>query len=447
MPGPADTTPQGISRENQYLEGSDQHNMQRRKFLGAGLSFMAFANPIFAKEAEKRIAALERYDSGGTPDDEDFWGWIRESYTTSPNIINLNNGGVAPQPKPVQDAHIRYYQYCNEAPSYYMWQILDQGREPLRAKLADLLGASPEEVAINRNATEGLNTVIFGLDLKPGDEVVLTKQDYPNMINAWKQRAKRDGVKLVWVDLPLPVMNDDEVVKLYTSAFTDKTRIVHVTHLINWTGQILPIRRIADEAHKKNIEVIGDGAHTFAHFDFNINDLGCDYFATSLHKWMSAPFGSGLLWIRKDKIRKVWALLSNNEPDGPDIRKFESLGTRSFASEMAIGAAADFHSVIGAKRKEERLRFLKDYWVKQVKDQKGIRFYQPDPRHQSCAIANIAVAGKKPEEVASDLFNKYKIHTVAINWENVHGVRVTPNVYTNRRDLDRLVMAIKSISS
>lgn len=419
--------------------------MERRKFLGTGLGFLAFANPAFARQAEKQMARMSNFGNGGDVDDEDFWAWIRESYTVSPNIINLNNGGVAPQPKVVQDAHIRFYQYCNEAPSYYMWQILDQGREPLRQKLAEICGCDGEEIAINRNATEGLNTVIFGLDLKPGDEVVLTKQDYPNMINAWKQREKRDGIKLVWLDLPLPMTNDDDIVKLYTSSFTSRTKIVHVTHLINWSGQILPIRRIADEAHKKNIEVIGDGAHTLAHFQFKVPDLGCDYFASSLHKWMSAPFGSGLLYIRKDKIRKVWALLSNNEPDGPDIRKFESLGTRSFASEMAIGAAADFHNVIGPKRKEDRLRFLKDYWVDQVKQWPGISFNQPDTRHQACAIASIVVKNKKPEEVSGELFNKHKIHTVAINWENIHGVRVTPNVYSNKSDLDKLVRAIKAI--
>ncbi|TAH01667.1 MAG: aminotransferase class V-fold PLP-dependent enzyme [Sphingobacteriales bacterium] len=418
--------------------------MERRKFLSA-LGFITFANPVFAKEAEKQLNLMEKFGGAGAPDDEDFWGWIRESYTVSPNIINLNNGGVAPQPKVVQDAHIRFYQYSNEAPSYYMWQILDQGREPLRQKLADICGASPEEVAINRNATEGLNTVIFGLDLKAGDEVVLTKQDYPNMINAWKQREKRDGIKLVWISLDLPMTNEDDIVKAYTSAFTSKTKICHVTHLINWTGQILPIRKIADEAHKRNIEVIGDGAHTLAHFEFQVPELGCDYFASSLHKWMSAPFGSGLLWIRKEKINKVWALLSNNEPDGPDIRKFESLGTRSFASEMAIGAAADFHQVIGSKRKEARLRFLKDYWVNKVKQLPGVSFNQPDAPHQSCAIASIAIKGKKPEEISGELFNKHKIHTVAINWENIHSVRVTPNVYTSLRDLDKLAGAIKTM--
>ncbi|MFN5938221.1 MAG: aminotransferase class V-fold PLP-dependent enzyme, partial [Sphingobacteriales bacterium] len=416
--------------------------MQRRKFLGTGLSFLALANPAFAKQAEYHMARIANYGNGGDVDDEDFWGWIREAYTMSPNIINFNNGGVAPQPKVVQDAHIRYYQYCNEAPTYYMWQILDQGREPLRQKLAEVAGCDAEEIAINRNSTEGLNSVIFGLNLNKGDEVVLSKMDYPNMINAWKQREKRDGIKLIWLDLQMPMLHDDDIVKAYTSAFTSKTKVVHVTHLVNWTGQILPIKKIADEAHKKGIEVIGDGAHTFAHFEFKIPDLGCDYFATSLHKWLSAPFGSGLLYIKKEKIKNVWALLSNNEPDGPDIRKFESLGTRSFASEMAIGTAVDFYQVIGAKRKEDRLRFLKDHWVNKVKDLPKIHFYQPNTKHQSCAIANVGVLGKKPEEVSGELFSKHKIHTVAINWENVHGVRVTPNVYSTTKELDKLASAL-----
>jgi selenocysteine lyase/cysteine desulfurase len=426
---------------------SRRNFLQKLTHTAGGLSFLSFANPVFAEEAKRHIPSSLPGMENNIPGDEDFWGWVRESYTVSPNIINLNNGGVAPQPKVVQDAHIRYYQYCNEAPSYYMWQILDQGREPLREKLAGICGCSPEEVAINRNATEGLNTVIFGLNLKAGDEVVLTKQDYPNMINAWKQREKRDGIKLVWLNLELPEENEDKLVSQFVAAFSSRTKVVHVTHLINWSGQILPVKKIAREAHKRGIEVIADGAHTLAHIDFNIPDLECDYFASSLHKWLSAPFGSGILYIRKEKIKNVWALLSNNEPDGPDIRKFESLGTRSFASEMAIGVAADFHEVIGANRKETRLRFLKDYWVNQVKDLPGISFNQPKSSHLSCAIASLSVEGRKPEEVAGELFNKYKIHTVAINWENIHGVRVTPNVYTSTKDLDKLVNAVRKLKA
>jgi len=379
--------------------------------------------------------------------DEDFWSWVKTEYTASPNLLNLNNGGVCPQPKTVQEAHIRFYQYANEAPSYYMWRILDQGREALRAKLADLAGTSPEELAINRNATEGLNTVIFGLNLKAGDEVVLTKQDYPNMINAWKQREKRDGIKLVWVDLKLPSESDDYLVEQYVRAFTPRTKVVHVTQLINWVGQIVPVRKIADIAHQRGIEVIADGAHTFALLDFKIPDLGCDYFATSLHKWLGAPFGSGMLYIKKDKIRNVWALLSSNEPDGPDIRKFETLGTRSFASEMAIGTAVDFQLALGTARKQARVHYLKNYWAERVHDLPGVTVHTSLKPEYACGVALFSIDGLKAAEVESQLLNQYKIHTSPIEWEAIKGVRVTPNVYTTPKDLDRLVKAVSDLSA
>ena len=389
--------------------------------------------------------------SGVTPaqlaQDEDFWSWVKADFTVSPNLLNLNNGGVSPQPKVVQDAHIRFYQYANEAPSYYMWRILDQGREALRGKLADLAGCSAEELAINRNSTEGLNTVIFGLNLKAGDEVVVTKQDYPNMLNAWKQREKRDGIKLVHLNLDLPQENDEYFVEQFVRAFTPRTKVVHITHLINWIGQLLPVRKIAEEAHKRGIEVIADGAHSFAHVDFKIPDLGCDYFATSLHKWLCAPFGSGLLYIKKDKIKNVWALLSNNEPDGPDIRKFESLGTRSFASEMAIGTAVDFHQAIGSARKFARLHYLKNYWAERVKDIPGVRLHTSLKPEYAGAVALFSIDGLKPSEVDGPLLNQHKIHTVGIEWENIKGVRVTPHIYTSPRDLDRLVKGIEDISA
>lgn len=423
---------------------SRRNFIQQLTAATGAFTFLPFTNKVFAGEAENRYTQFRSMNDADAVTDEDFWGWVKEQYTVSPNLLNLNNGGVSPQPKVVQDAHIRFYQFANEGPSYYMWRILDEGREALRSKLADLAGCNAEELAINRNATEGLNTIIFGLNLKAGDEVVVTKQDYPNMINAWKQREKRDGIKLIWLNLELP-MTEDAVVHQYVNAFTSRTKIVHVTHLINWTGQILPIRRIADEAHKRGVEVIGDGAHTFAHIDFNIPDLGCDYFATSLHKWLCAPFGSGLLWIKKEKIKNIWALLSNNEPDGTDIRKFESLGTRSFASEMAIGNAVDFHNVIGSKRKEERLRYLTDYWNRKVSDLKRVSFLQPAYKTGYCAISNFAVDGMKPGQVADILHKKHKIHTVSIDWENIHGVRVTPHVYTSTKDLDRLVIAIQDM--
>jgi selenocysteine lyase/cysteine desulfurase len=217
-----------------------------------------------------------------------------------------------------------------------MWRVLDQQRESQRIKLAELCGVLPEEIAINRNTTEGLNTVIFGLDLKEGDEVVLSTFDYPNMMNAWKQREKRDKIKLVWINIPQPLEDDNAIVKLYEQAITSKTKIVHITHLINWTGNIVPCKAIADMAHKKGCEVIVDAAHSLAHFDFKLEDTGADYLATSLHKWLGAPFGSGLLYIKKEKIKKVWALLSAVEPDGSDIKKFETTTLETFKNYLSV---------------------------------------------------------------------------------------------------------------
>ncbi|MDZ4751382.1 MAG: aminotransferase class V-fold PLP-dependent enzyme [Flavobacteriales bacterium] len=378
--------------------------------------------------------------------DEDFWNQIRMCFTISTNIINLNNGGVSPQPKSVQDAHIRYYEMSNEGPSFYMWRTLDQGREPLRQKLALLAGCDAEEIAINRNSTEGLNTIIFGLNLKAGDEVVLSKYDYPNMMNAWRQREKREGIVLKWIDPQLPFEDDNYIVDMYRKAIGPKTKVVHITHLINWTGQIVPAKKIADIAHEKGCEVIVDGAHSFAHVKHKISDTGADYYATSLHKWTCAPFGSGLLYIKKDKIKNIWALLSNDTPDGEDIRKFESLGTRSFASEMAISAAIDFHNMIGDERKEARLRYLKEYWTSKVKDIPGIKFYSPQGAAYSCAIANMGFEGWTAAQIEIFLFEKVKVHTVAITYQKVNGIRVTPHVYTSLADLDKLVAGIKMLS-
>lgn len=418
----------------------------RRNFfkqIGAGLGAMTLGGSLlpellFGNE-------LDAFPPANSTD-EDFWAFVQAAYTNSPNVMNLNNGGVSPQPKIVQDTVDRYYRLCNEGPSYYMWQILDQGREPLRADLATFAGCSPEEIAINRNTTEAMNDIIFGLQLKAGDEVVLTKQDYPNVINSWKLREKRDGIVLKWINLELPSEDENYLVTSYVNAFSEKTKVVNVTHIINWIGQIIPVRKIADEAHKRGIEVLVDGAHSFALLDFKIPDLGCDYFATSLHKWMCAPFGSGMLYVKKDKIETIWALFPDDKPLGGDIRKFERMGTRNFATEMAIGTALDFHLSIGSKRKEDRLRSLKDYWAVKVKDFPGVHVKTSLNPKYSCVVALISIENMKPGELVSKLFSDYKIHTTGIEWENISGVRVSPNVYTTYRDLDKFVFAIDQIS-
>ena len=423
----------------------------RKQFLKQiGLMAGAFSanslfNQLHAAEitaAGKKIKHLSPADAAA---DEDYWSVIQQAYTVSPAIINLNNGGVSPSPRVVQEAVERYNKMTNEGPSYFMWRILDQGREPLREKLAALAGCDAAEIAINRNATEALNTIIYGLDLKPGDEVIGTKQDYPNMINAWKQRAEREGIVYKQISFNFPIENDEAIVEAYEKAITPKTKIIHVTHVVNWVGQIMPVKKICDMAHRHGIEVICDGAHSFGLLDFAIPDLGCDYFGTSLHKFLSAPIGSGMLWIKKDKIEKVWPLVCNDKPRSADIRKFETIGTRSFPIEQGIGEAINFHTAIGSKRKEERIRYLKNYWAEKVINIPKVKINTSLQSKYSCAICGVSIDGMTPGELDTALFNDYKIHTVGIVWENVSCVRVTPHVYTRLQDLDKFVKALKEI--
>ncbi len=379
--------------------------------------------------------------------DEDYWTVIQRAFTVSSSIIILNNGGVSPSPLVVQQAVERYNQLANEGPSYFMWRILDQGREPLREKLALLAGTSNDEIAINRNATEALNTVIYGMDLKRGDEVIGTKQDYPNMVQAWKQRAAREGIVYKQLSFEFPIEDDDVIVRMYEKAITASTRVIHVTHVINWVGQIMPVQKICRMAHNKGIEVIVDGAHSFGLLDFKIPDLECDYFGTSLHKFLSAPIGSGMLWIKKDKIARIWPLTCNSQPNSGDIRKFETLGTRSFPIEQGIGEAINFHNAIGNKRKEERIRYLKNYWAEKVQHVSGIKLHTSLKPAFSCGICGVSIAGMTPQEIEGALFGQYKIHTSPIVYENISCVRITPHVYTTLDDLDKLVKGLKEIAA
>jgi selenocysteine lyase/cysteine desulfurase len=425
----------------------------RRTFLkqAATLAGAFSANSLFhqthAAEWKAASESIGSMSPAEAAQNEDYWAVIQRSYSVNSNLINLNNGGVSPAPVVVQQAVERYNELSNEGPSYYMWRILDQGREPLREKLAALAGVSPEEIAVNRNSTEALNTVIYGLDLNPGDEVIGTKQDYPNMIQAYRQKAQRQGIVYKQISFDLPIEDDEQIVKAYEAAITPKTKIIHVTHMINWVGQTMPVAKIADMAHAHGIEVICDGAHSFGLIDFKVSDLHCDYFGTSLHKFLSAPIGSGMLYIQRDKIEKVWPLTCNGEPRGGNIRKFETLGTRSFPIEQGIGEAINFHEGIGARRKQERIHYLKYYWASRVQQMPRVKLHTSlDPRY-SCAICGVSIDGMTPAQLEAALFDQYKIHTVGIVWENISCVRVTPHVYTKVADLDKLVGAIQTLST
>jgi selenocysteine lyase/cysteine desulfurase len=426
----------------------------RRKFIrqagaitgaAATLSLLDMISVEHVQAATRKISHLSPSQAAM---DEDYWFTIQQAYSVSSDIINLNNGGVSPQPLITQNALDRYVRICNEGPAYYMWNVLGQGRENVRNKLAELAGVSAEEIAINRNTSEGLETIIFGLDLKAGDEILTTNQDYPNMMNAWNQRVKRDGIKLTTISIPVPCKDSGDIVEAYKKAITPKTKIIHVSHVIFMTGQIMPVREIADMAHQHGIDVICDGAHSFAHLDYKISDLHCDYFGTSLHKWLCAPFGSGLMWIKKEKIEGLYPLFgAPKDFSTTDIRKFEHLGTRSFPIELAIGNSIDFHNGIGSKRKEERLRYLTHYWAEKVGKNPKVKFNTSLKSDMSCALCNFYIEGKEHSKVQDELFSKYKIYTTPITHDEFKGVRVTPHVYTKIADLDYFVKAVEKIAS
>ncbi|MEI9977897.1 MAG: aminotransferase class V-fold PLP-dependent enzyme [Edaphobacter sp.] len=423
----------------------------RRSFLKTALAGAFSANSLFhqahAADWNSASTAVSRLDAGAVSQNEDYWSVIQRGFSVSTQIINLNNGGVSPAPIVVQQAVERYNQMTNEGPSYFMWQILDQGREPLRQKLANLAGTSPEEIAINRNSTEALNTIIYGIPLKAGDEVVGSKQDYPNMMNAYRQRAERDGIVYKQINFDFPIENVDTIVKAYEQVITPRTKLVHITHMVNWTGQLMPVQQIADVAHAHGAEVIVDGAHSFGLIDFKIPDLHCDYFGTSLHKFLSAPIGSGMMWVKRDKIEKIWPLTCYGNPRSADIRKFEALGTRSFPIEQGIGEAINFHEAIGSRRKQERIFYLKNYWATRVREVPGVQLHTSlDPKF-SCAICGVSIQNVSPHDLMTTLFDRYKIHTVGIDYENIHCIRVTPHVYTTIADLDKFVGAINEIAA
>ena len=378
--------------------------------------------------------------------DEVYWKSIRDQYTLDDSVINLNNGGVSPQPKVVQDAHIARYRKSNLAPSFFMWRTIDEEREPLRNRLAAMVHCHPEELAINRNTTEGLNTIIFGLDLEKDDEVVLSTYDYPHMLNAWRQRELRDGIKLNYVHLNQPEENADKIVAQYRAAITARTKVVHITHVINWTGQVVPVKEITAMAHELGCQVIVDAAHSFAQFPLDIADINCEYLATSLHKWLCAPFGTGMLFIKKERIGKVWPLLSSYESMKDNIRKFETLGTRSFGAEMAIHDALDFHEQIGQDRKTARLRYLKKYWTEKVKDLPKIRFYTSMKDQFSGGMATVGMEGWDAEEILGHLFTTQKLHATPVQHESVNGVRISPHVYTSLTELDLLVAELTAMA-
>jgi len=421
----------------------------RRGFLKtlAGASSLSVAS--LNEDGIERILAAGRDAGSRTPEqvaaDEDYWFEIQQAFTVDRSLINLNNGGVCPSPRVVQDAMRRYLEFSNQAPTYTMWKILEPEIETVRRRLAAAFGCDTEEMAITRNASEALEICIFGLDLKPGDEVLTTNQDYPRMLTSWRQREQRDRIVLKTISFPTPPASLDELAERFERAITPRTKVILVCHITNLTGQIFPIKRICQMGRERGIEVIVDGAHAFAHFPFKHSDLDCDYYGTSLHKWLLAPHGTGFLYVRKQKIANLWPLMAAPEPRGSNIRKFEEIGTHPAANHNAIAEALTFHEGIGAERKAARLRYLKDRWARRLGEQKGVRILTSFDRAQSCGLATVSIEGVDPDKLTAFLWERYRIIVTPIVHKEFSGIRVTPNVYTTLEELDVFCQAMERV--
>lgn len=415
--------------------------MIKREFLrtmGGVSAGLIFGPELLAPYAAVPAAALA--------EDEPFWAAVRTKFKLNPDYINLENGYYCFQPEEVLEGFIGHVRRVNYMGSRYMRTVKDEDKLRVRTRLAAMAGCSPAELVITRNTTESLDTVIAGFDWKPGDEALMANQDYGAMLDQFRLQARRYGMVNRFIDIPLDPKSDDEVVQVYANAITPKTRLLMICHMVNITGHVLPVRAICDMAHARGVQVMVDGAHAFAHLDFRIPDLHCDYYGASLHKWLSVPLGAGILYVKKERIAGLWPVYGNPAPDD-DIGKLNHTGTHPVHTDLGIENAIAFHQAIGSARKEARLRYLQRYWSDRVRGTPKIVMNTPADPTRSCGIANVGIEGIKPGDLMKTLFEQHGISTVAIDGRGVHGVRVTPQVYTTPAELDAFVKSLKALAA
>ena len=415
--------------------------MNKRSFLKS-IAMVSIGSAPTIEVIEKMFSNVSNLSAEEVAKDEDFWAGIRGGYKLKPDYINLENGYYCILPQETLENFIQHVREVNYQGSYYMRTVQYDNKKATAAKLAKLAGCAPEELIITRNTTESLDMIIGGMTWKPGDEAVMAEQDYGAMLDMFKLVAKRYGVVNKIVSVPINPKSDEEIVDLYSKAITEKTRLLMIAHMINITGQILPVRKICDMAHRKGVQVMVDGAHAFAHIQFSIPDLDCDYYGTSLHKWLSVPLGAGFLYVKKENISKVWPLLADGETQENNISRLNHIGTHPVHTDLAISNAIDYYLKLGPERKEARLRYIQNYWTGKVRTMPHVIVNTPVDPVRSCGIANVGIRGMKPSDLADTLLKKYKIYTVAIDGANVHGCRITPNMYTTPEELDVFVKAL-----
>ena len=417
--------------------------MDKRRFIKS-LGALSFSPLISASELSdfkpisKNLPVINNED--------ELWKTVRSHYTLKDEYINLESGYYNIIPDPILDHFINHVRHVNIEGSYYMRKALNKNKDRVTTELANLVGSTPDQIAITRNATESLDLVISGFPWKKGDEAIYAKQDYGTMKEMFEQISDRYGVVNKIISVPNHPKNDEEIVSLYESQITSKTKLIMVCHMINITGQILPIKKICEMAHSYGVEVMVDGAHCVGHFDFSIDDFNCDYYGSSLHKWLATPLGAGLLYVNKNKTHRIWPLLANGNTDKSDIKRLNHIGTHPVHTDLAISNSIDYIKWIGMERKENRMRFLQRYWSDQLRNIKNVVVNTPIDMQRSCGIGNVGLTNMSPSKMENILFDKYNIFTVAIDYANVKGCRISPNIFTTTEELDIFVKAVKEMS-
>ena len=420
--------------------------MDKRSFI-KNISLLSVATTLpFMEALAKSFDAVSHISSQELASNEEFWASIREGYLLNKDYINLENGYYCMLPQESLNHYLENVRSVNFLASRYMRTVQFENRNAARQQLADVAGCSFDEAVITRNTTESLDLVISGQDWSPGDEAIYAEQDYGSMMDMFRLMEERHGIVSKIISLPNHPKSDDEIIDLYASQITDKTKLMMVSHVVNITGQVLPVRKICDMAHDNGIEVMVDGAHAFAHLNFKIPDLNCDYYGTSLHKWLNVPLGAGLLYVKKDKIKNLWPLFAEVKLPRDDIDRLNHTGTTPVHVELSIPGAIELYQLIGAERKEQRLKYLKEYWTSKVKSNPNIILNTPFESERSCAIANVGVKNLNSKDMSNVLFDTYNIWVVAIDRPGVHGCRITPNVYTSTKELDKFVEALNQMA-
>ena len=417
--------------------------MDKRRFIKS-LGALSFSPLISAskltefKPISKTLPVIDNED--------ELWKTVRSHYTLKDEYINLESGYYNIIPNPILEHLINHVKHVNIEGSFYMRNDLNKNKDRVTSELANIVGSTPDQIAITRNATESLDLVISGFPWKKGDEAIYAKQDYGTMKEMFEQISNRYGVVNKILSIPNHPKNDEEIVSIYESQITSKTKLMMVCHMINITGQILPIKKICDMAHSYGVEVMVDGAHCVGHFDFSIDDFNCDYYGSSLHKWLATPLGAGLLYVNKNKTHRIWPLLANGNTNKSDIKRLNHIGTHPVHTDLAISNSIDYLKWIGMERKEKRMRFLQRYWSDKLRNVNNVIVNTPIDIDRSCGIGNVGLRNMSPSKMEDLLFEKYKIFTVAIDYANVKGCRISPNIFTTTKELDSFVDAVKELS-